>query len=76
MTDLEGKTARIKSGTVQRLDRCDKIISLIESGRGQGMQLMDDSIMQRYKDGMVSAEDAYLWASDKSRFAHMQKRPA
>lgn len=29
MCDLEGKTARIKSGTVQRLDRCDKIISLL-----------------------------------------------
>jgi len=29
MCDLEGKTARIKSGTVQRLDRCDRIIALL-----------------------------------------------
>ncbi|MEM7164594.1 MAG: type IV pilus twitching motility protein PilT [Planctomycetota bacterium] len=50
-----------------------KIVSVIESGRGQGMQLMDDSIMGRYKEGSISAEHAYLWGFDKSRFAQLRQ---
>ncbi|MFN0057047.1 MAG: type IV pilus twitching motility protein PilT [Planctomycetota bacterium] len=49
----------------------NKIVSMIESGRGDGMQLMDDSIMQRYRAGLVSAEQSLLFAQDKSRFASM-----
>ena len=63
-------------GNVIREGSVNKIVSLIESGRGQGMQLMDDSIMQRYKEGKVTAQDAYLWASDKNRFSGLVKRTA
>ncbi|MBN1421043.1 MAG: PilT/PilU family type 4a pilus ATPase [Planctomycetes bacterium] len=56
----------IREGTIY------KIISLIEGGRGQGMQLMDDSIMVRLKDGLISGETAYMYAYDKKRFAGVQ----
>ncbi|MCI0651328.1 MAG: type IV pilus twitching motility protein PilT [Planctomycetes bacterium] len=58
-------------GNIIREGAVHKIVSLIEAGRGQGMQLMDDSILQRYKEGSVSAQDAYLWSFDKSRFANL-----
>jgi Tfp pilus assembly pilus retraction ATPase PilT len=35
------------------------------------MQLMDDSIRQRLEEGMISPNEAYQKASDKSRFEHL-----
>ncbi len=51
-----------------------KIISLIEGGRGYGMQLMDDSILSRFKEGSISAESAHRWSFDKKRFAPLLDR--
>ena len=45
-----------------------KIVTYIEGGRGEGMQLMDDAIMARLKDGLVTPQEAYMKAHDKSRF--------
>ncbi|MBI4577885.1 MAG: type IV pilus twitching motility protein PilT [Planctomycetes bacterium] len=45
-----------------------KIVQLIEGGRGDGMQLMDDSIMQCLKQDVVSPEEAFMKAIDKNRF--------
>ena len=50
-----------------------KIVSLIEGGRGKGMQLMDDAILARLKEGSISAEDAYRWAAEKKKFQHLLK---
>jgi twitching motility protein PilT len=49
-----------------------KIASYIEGMRGEGMQLMDDSIMSRLKDGLISPNEAYMKALDKSRFEHLK----
>ncbi len=49
----------------------NKIVSTIEGGRGDGMQLMDDSIMDRLKAGLVSPEQALLFAHDKNRFQRL-----
>jgi twitching motility protein PilT len=62
-------------GNIIREGAIHKIVSLIESGRGSGMQLMDDSIMQRYKEGSITADHAYLWGSEKKRFAPLVKTP-
>lgn len=51
-----------------------KIVSLIEGGRGLGMQLMDDSILKRFKEGAISGENAHRWAFDKKRFQGFLKR--
>ena len=50
-----------------------KIVSLIEGGRGKGMQLMDDAILARLKEGSISAENAYRWAAEKKKFQHLLK---
>jgi twitching motility protein PilT len=42
--------------------------SLIQSGRSQGMQAMDDALFAAAKQGQVRAYDAYLNAGDKARF--------
>jgi twitching motility protein PilT len=63
-------------GNIIREGNVPKIVSVIESGRGEGMQLMDDSILARYKEGKVSAETAYLFAAQKQRFQHFLKQSA
>ena len=42
--------------------------SLIQSGKKDGMQAMDDALMALVEDGTVSAQDAYMKALDKARF--------
>ncbi|MCX7704504.1 MAG: type IV pilus twitching motility protein PilT [Planctomycetota bacterium] len=51
-----------------REGRVDKIVSEIQGGRGKGMQLMDDSIIELYKKKTISARDAYMKVLDKRRF--------
>jgi twitching motility protein PilT len=58
-------------GNIIREGNVAKIVSVIEGGRGEGMQLMDDSILQRYNEGSISAETAYLFANQKQRFQHL-----
>ena len=45
-----------------------KIPSVIEGGRGEGMELMDNSIMERFRAGEIDAHEAYMKAIDKRRF--------
>jgi twitching motility protein PilT len=51
-----------------------KIVSLIEAGRGEGMQLMDDSIMERLKEKAITPETAHLFAFQKGKFEHLLRR--
>jgi twitching motility protein PilT len=44
------------------------IAQLIQSGRAQGMQAMDDALFNAAKEGRVRPFDAYLKAMDRSRF--------
>ncbi|MEE9561645.1 MAG: type IV pilus twitching motility protein PilT [Thermoanaerobaculia bacterium] len=44
------------------------IRSVIQSGRGEGMQMMDDSIMQFLEQKRITPRAAYLRAAEKSRF--------
>lgn len=45
-----------------------KILSYIESHRGVGMQTMDESLQDLVTGGKISAADAYMKCSDKTRF--------
>src|SRR4029079_1023686 len=47
------------------------IISIIQGGRSQGMQLMDDALMQLVEAKRISARDAYMKATDKARFENL-----
>jgi twitching motility protein PilT len=44
------------------------IQSIIQSGRAAGMQAMDDTLFALVQEGRVLASDAYLKASNKTRF--------
>ncbi len=42
---------------------------MLISGRGEGMQFMDDAIQTLVDNNVVSAKEAYMKAIDKARFA-------
>ena len=47
--------------------------SLIQSGKGEGMQSMDDALWKLVQDKRVHPRDAYLKATDKARFEPLVK---
>jgi twitching motility protein PilT len=55
-------SAIIREGATQKLQ------DVIVSGRGQGMQFMDDAIHALLEQGAVSAHEAFMKAIDKNRF--------
>ncbi|MHC4660460.1 MAG: type IV pilus twitching motility protein PilT [Planctomycetota bacterium] len=55
-----------------REGKIEKVQSVIEGGRGEGMQKMDDSIWDRFQDGQVSGHEAYMKALDKRRFEQLE----
>ena len=55
-------SAIIREGATQKLQ------DVIVSGKGQGMQFMDDAIFALLKNGTVSAHEAFMKAIDKNRF--------
>jgi twitching motility protein PilT len=50
-----------------------KMLSYIEGGRGRGMCLMDESLLDLVKKKIVTTEDAFLKATDKLRFEQWLK---
>src|SRR5882724_3983635 len=54
--------AIIREGATQKLQ------DVIVSGKGQGMQFMDDAIFALLQKGIVSPHEAFMKAIDKSRF--------
>ena len=53
------------------------IYSIIQGGKTQGMQMMDDALMALVEQGRVSAHDAAAKALDKGRFENLGvKKPA
>jgi twitching motility protein PilT len=45
-----------------------KIVSVIQSGRALGMQLLDDALEARRREGVITGREAYMRALDKTRF--------
>ncbi|MEA3427948.1 MAG: type IV pili twitching motility protein PilT, partial [Thermodesulfobacteriota bacterium] len=52
-----------------------QIPSMIQTGKKYGMQLLDDAIMELYKKGWISADEAYIKSNDKTRFRPFLKTP-
>ena len=68
----------IASPAVRNLIREAKthqIPSMIQTGKKYGMILLDDSIMDLFKKGMISAEEAYAKSNDKGRFRPLLTAP-
>ncbi|HYR23780.1 MAG TPA: type IV pilus twitching motility protein PilT [Chthoniobacterales bacterium] len=55
-------SAIIREGATQKLQ------DVIVSGKGQGMQFMDDAIFALLQSGTVTAHEAFMKAIDKNRF--------
>ncbi|MFO7964166.1 MAG: type IV pilus twitching motility protein PilT [Desulfobacterales bacterium] len=80
--DKKGRVAALEiliaNSAVRNLIRESKthqIPSMIQTGKRYGMQLLDDAIMDLYNKGIISADDAYLKANDKSLFRPLIKAP-
>ena len=58
-----------------REGKTHQIPSVIQTGKKYGMMLLDDAIMGLYEKGWISADDAYLKASDKGKFRNLIKNP-
>jgi twitching motility protein PilT len=75
---LAGKPGRIAAvevllggpglANIIREGNASKIFSYIESGRGRGMQSMDEALTDLVRRGVVEAREAYLKCHDKGRF--------
>ncbi|MBW2558476.1 MAG: type IV pilus twitching motility protein PilT [Deltaproteobacteria bacterium] len=50
-----------------------QIPSMIQTGKQYGMQLLDDSIMDLLRRGLISADEAYTKANDKAKFKSFLK---
>ena len=51
-----------------RENNIGNIRNIIQGGKSQGMQMMDDVLAKYLKEGLISADEAYLKAQDKNRF--------
>jgi twitching motility protein PilT len=47
------------------------ITSIIQGGRSQGMQLMDDALMALVEAKRITPREAYMKAANKTRFEEM-----
>src|SRR4029078_8458259 len=68
---LAGNEILISSPAVSSIIRegaTQKLQDVIVSGRGQGMQFMDDAIWALLQRGMVSPHEAFMKAIDKKLF--------
>lgn len=55
-------SAIIREGATQ------KLYDVITGGKNEGMQFMDESIWTKLREGIISPEEAYMKAIDKTRF--------
>ena len=58
-----------------RESKTHQIPSMIQTGKQYGMQLLDDAIMDLYKQGKISPDDAYSKANNKQLFRPFLKKP-
>ncbi len=58
-----------------REGKTHQIPSMIQTGKKYGMILLDDSIMDLFKKGIISAEEAYAKSNEKGRFRPLLKVP-
>jgi twitching motility protein PilT len=56
-------------GAIIREGAAEKLTDVLISGKSEGMQFMDDAIQALLDKGTVSAQEAYMKAIDKQRFA-------
>jgi twitching motility protein PilT len=61
-------TSTMAVGSIIREGKTEKLMDVLTSGRAEGMQLMDDSIMGFLEARVISPVEAYMKAIEKPRF--------
>ena len=51
-----------------REGRIDRLMSVIQAGKGEGMQAMDDVLEEFVQSNVIDGEDAYMKSLEKKRF--------
>ncbi|GAA5494198.1 pilus retraction ATPase PilT [Rubritalea squalenifaciens DSM 18772] len=54
--------------SIIREGKTQKLYDVITQGKADGMQFMDEAIWDKLREGIVSPEEAYMKAIDKTRF--------
>jgi len=65
---LEILIGTLPMATLIRDGKVFQIPSMMQMGKAMGMQIMDESIMSLFREGTISAKEAYLNANNKSSF--------
>ena len=80
--DRKGRCAALEiliaNSAVRNLIRESKtfqIPSMMQTGKKYGMQLLDDAIMDLMSKGLISPDDAYIKANDKTKFRPFLRTP-
>ncbi|HEY7162250.1 MAG TPA: type IV pilus twitching motility protein PilT [Acidobacteriota bacterium] len=60
--------------TVIREGKIQQIMSLIQAGKGEGMQSIDGALTDLVHKGVITADEAYLKAFDKKPFEYLIKQ--
>jgi twitching motility protein PilT len=55
-----------------RQGKLEQLETVMQSGAAAGMCTMDNSLKRLYDDGLISGEEAYLQAFDKSKFENVK----
>jgi twitching motility protein PilT len=65
LLETSGLPNLIREGNISMLQ------NVMQAGKPQGMQLLDDALLALVEKKIVSPRDAYLKSSDKARFEHL-----
>ena len=57
--------------SIIREGKIERITSVIQSGKRDGMQLMVDALESMANEGLIDGKDVYMKSNDKKRFAHL-----
>ena len=59
--------------SIIREGKIERITSVIQAGKREGMQLLDDALEKMASDGVIEGSDAYMKANEKRRFEQYMK---
>lgn len=59
--------------SIIREGKIERITSVIQAGKREGMQLLDDALEKMAMDGVIEGDDAYMKANEKRRFEQYMK---
>jgi twitching motility protein PilT len=68
LLETPGLPNLIREGNIPMLQ------TVLQSGKSIGMQMLDDVLLDLYREGTITAKDAFLKANDKSKFESLLEK--